>query len=82
MKAKIIGLVIFLLVDVIVWAWIISVGHNYNQQVAEFNNGVCEKCGTEFHLFDIETMRNYSTKYYYVCKNEHILKCDFPIEKN
>lgn len=42
-----------------------------------YNNGICPKCGTEFHLVDIEGYGrvSYTVRYFYACENGHIIEC-------
>ena len=42
-----------------------------------YNNGICPKCGTEFHLVDIESYGriSYAVRYFYACENGHIIEC-------
>lgn len=42
-----------------------------------YNNGICPKCGTEFHLVDIEGYgrMSYAVRYFYACENGHIIEC-------
>lgn len=42
-----------------------------------YNNGICPKCGTEFHLVDIEGYGrvSYAVRYFYACENGHIIEC-------
>ena len=42
---------------------------------ALYNNGVCPKCGTAFHLVDVEHYRNGGDHYFFTCENEHIIEC-------
>ena len=40
-----------------------------------YNNGICLKCGTEFHLINVEHVHNGGNHYFYACENEHIIEC-------
>jgi archaellum component FlaF (FlaF/FlaG flagellin family) len=42
---------------------------------ALYNNGVCPRCNTEFHLVNAQHLRNCGTHYFYVCENGHIIEC-------
>ena len=40
-----------------------------------YNNGICQTCGTKFHLVDVEHYRNGGNHYFYACENDHIIEC-------
>jgi hypothetical protein len=49
-------------------------------EAEKWNNGICTKCGTEWH-FQGASGRSSSKVYYYVCDNGHILETENLFQK-
>lgn len=49
-------------------------------QKEKWNNGICAKCGEEWH-FQSANKGIGTPNYYYVCKNNHIIKTSILFEK-
>ena len=67
----------------IVCAFILGCRYDMKEANKKYNNGICPKCGTEFHLVSVTHMKNNGNYYYYACENDHVIECQcLPSKEN
>lgn len=52
------------------------------QKDIKYNNGICAKCETPFHLVNVTYKMYEGYKYIYACENDHVIICSCEQEKN